>query len=191
MAEVTIEGTVLVVTPIQSSQGRAMVQITLGDPLKGPVTYPLEMDREVAGITIAVQKTLCHISARNGQRGCWNHHSSSENPTATARLWTTTWDAPTNRDINGRGIPRTGPPKISRPRYDNIEGSSLTFRQSTKSRHSVPEEPSSGVFSFSFQNIDVEILFCSMNSSENSSGCRWANSSATHHDHSLLTLRLN
>ncbi len=45
MAEVTIEGTVLVVTPIQSQQGRPMVQITLGDPFKGPVTFPLDMDR--------------------------------------------------------------------------------------------------------------------------------------------------
>ncbi|OFX15876.1 hypothetical protein A3K71_00390 [archaeon RBG_16_50_20] len=69
MAEVTIEGTVLVVTPIQSSQGRAMVQITLGDPLKGPVTYPLEMDREVAGITIAVQKTLQQLPGFGQQLG--------------------------------------------------------------------------------------------------------------------------
>jgi len=61
MVEVTIEGTVLVVTPIQSQQGRPMVQITLGDPFKGPVTFPLEMDREIAGVTIAVQRTLSQL----------------------------------------------------------------------------------------------------------------------------------
>ncbi len=61
MAEVVIEGTVLVVTPIQSPQGRPMVQITLGDPFKGPVTLPLDVDREVAGLTIAVQKTLSQL----------------------------------------------------------------------------------------------------------------------------------
>jgi len=48
MTDVTIEGTVLVVTPIQSGQSRPMVQITLGDPFKGPVTFPLEMDKEIA-----------------------------------------------------------------------------------------------------------------------------------------------
>lgn len=61
MPEVSLEGTVLVVTPIQSSQGRPMVQITLGDPLKGPVTFPLEMDKEIAGVTIALQKTLTQL----------------------------------------------------------------------------------------------------------------------------------
>ncbi len=58
MGEVTIEGTVLVVTPIQSTQGKPMVQITLGDTFKGPVTFPLDVDREVAGLTIAVQRTI-------------------------------------------------------------------------------------------------------------------------------------
>lgn len=69
MAEVTIEGTVLVVTPIQSSQGRNMVQITLGDPLKGPVTMPLEMDREMAGVTIAVQRVLTQLPGVGQQLG--------------------------------------------------------------------------------------------------------------------------
>lgn len=69
MAEVTIEGTVLVVTPIQSSQGRPMVQVTLGDPFKGPVTFPLEMDREMAGVTIAVQRTLSQLPGFGQQLG--------------------------------------------------------------------------------------------------------------------------
>jgi hypothetical protein len=69
MSEVTIEGTVLVVTPIQSSQGRPMVQITLGDPLKGPVTLPLEMDREMAGVTIAVQRILTQVPGIGQQLG--------------------------------------------------------------------------------------------------------------------------
>ena len=69
MAEVTIEGTVLIVTPIQSSQGRTMVQITLGDPFKGPVTFPLEMDREMAGVTIAVQRTLSQLPGFGQQLG--------------------------------------------------------------------------------------------------------------------------
>jgi hypothetical protein len=69
MADVTIEGTVLVVTPIQSSQGRPMVQITLGDPFKGPVTFPLEMDKEIAGVTIALQKTLTQLPGFGQQLG--------------------------------------------------------------------------------------------------------------------------
>lgn len=69
MGEVTIEGTVLMVTPIQSSQGRPMVQITLGDPLKGPVTMPLEMDREMAGVTIAVQRVLTQLPGVGQQLG--------------------------------------------------------------------------------------------------------------------------
>lgn len=69
MAEAVIEGTVLVVTPIQSSQGRPMVQITLGDPLKGPVTMPLEMDREMAGVTIAVQRVLTQLPGVGQQLG--------------------------------------------------------------------------------------------------------------------------
>ncbi len=69
MAEVTIEGTMLVVTPIQSRQGRPMVQITLGDPFKGPVTFPLQMDREIAGVAIALQKTLSQIPGFRQQLG--------------------------------------------------------------------------------------------------------------------------
>jgi hypothetical protein len=69
MGEVTIEGTALVVTPIQSSQGRPMVQITLGDPLKGPVTMPLDMDREMAGVTIAVQRVLTQLPGVGQQLG--------------------------------------------------------------------------------------------------------------------------
>jgi hypothetical protein len=69
MGEVTIEGTVLVVTPIQSSQGRPMVQLTLGDPLKGPVTMPLDMDREMAGVTIAVQRVLTQLPGIGQQLG--------------------------------------------------------------------------------------------------------------------------
>ncbi len=69
MAEVTIEGTVLIVTSIQSSQGRPMVQITLGDTLKGPVTMPLDMDREMAGVTIAVQRVLTQLPGVGQQLG--------------------------------------------------------------------------------------------------------------------------
>jgi hypothetical protein len=69
MTEVTIEGTVLVVTPIQSSQGRPMVQMTLGDPFKGPVTLPLEMDKEIAGVTIALQRTLTQLPGFAQQLG--------------------------------------------------------------------------------------------------------------------------
>lgn len=69
MSEVTIEGTVLVVTPIQSGQGRPMVQVTLGDPIKGPVTLPLDMDREIAGVTIAVQRTLSQLPGFGQQLG--------------------------------------------------------------------------------------------------------------------------
>lgn len=69
MPEVTIEGKVLVVTPIQSGQGRPMVQITLGDPIKSPVTLPLDMDREIAGVTIAVQRTLSQLPGFGQQLG--------------------------------------------------------------------------------------------------------------------------
>lgn len=69
MADVTIEGTVLVVTPIQTGQGRPMVQVTLGDPFKGPVTFPLEMDKEMAGVTIAVQRTLSQLPGFGQQLG--------------------------------------------------------------------------------------------------------------------------
>jgi hypothetical protein len=69
VADVSLEGTVLVVTPIQSSQGRTMVQITLGDPFKGPVTFPLEMDKEIAGVTIALQKTLTQLPGFGQQLG--------------------------------------------------------------------------------------------------------------------------
>ncbi len=69
MPDVSLEGTVLVVTPIQSSQGRTMVQITLGDPFKGPVTFPLEMDKEIAGVTIALQKTLTQLPGFGQQLG--------------------------------------------------------------------------------------------------------------------------
>jgi len=69
MPEVAVEGTVLVVTPIQSSQARTMVQITLGDPFKGPVTFPLEMDKEIAGVTIALQKTLTQLPGFGQQLG--------------------------------------------------------------------------------------------------------------------------
>ena len=69
MADVTIEGTVLVVTPIQSSQGRPMVQMQLGDTIKGPVTMPLDMDREMAGVTIAVQRVLTQLPGVGQQLG--------------------------------------------------------------------------------------------------------------------------
>ena len=69
MTEVTFEGTVLVVTPIQSGQNRPMVQVTLGDPFKGPVTFPLEMDKEMAGVTIAVQRTLSQLPGFGQQLG--------------------------------------------------------------------------------------------------------------------------
>jgi len=69
LADVTIEGTVLVVTPIQSSQGRPMVQMQLGDTIKGPVTMPLDMDREMAGVTIAVQRVLTQLPGVGQQLG--------------------------------------------------------------------------------------------------------------------------
>ena len=70
MPDVTIEGTVLIVTPIQSGQGgRTMVQITLGDPFKGPVAFPLDMDKEMAGVTIAVQRTLSQLPGFGQQLG--------------------------------------------------------------------------------------------------------------------------
>jgi len=70
MAEVTIEGTVLVVTPIQTGgQGRPMVQMTLGDPFKGPVTFPLDMDKEIAGVTIAVQRAISQLPGLGQQLG--------------------------------------------------------------------------------------------------------------------------
>ena len=46
-----------------------MVQMTLGDPLKGPVTFPLEMDKEMAGVTIAIQKTLAQVPGFGQQLG--------------------------------------------------------------------------------------------------------------------------
>ncbi len=46
-----------------------MVQITLGDPFKGPVTTPLEMDREMAGVTIAVQRVLTQLPGVGQQLG--------------------------------------------------------------------------------------------------------------------------
>jgi hypothetical protein len=69
MVEVAIEGTVLVVTPIQSSQGRPMVQMTLGDPFRGPVTLPLEMDKEIAGVTVALQRALTQLPGFGQQLG--------------------------------------------------------------------------------------------------------------------------
>jgi len=69
MPDVVIDGTVLVVTPIQSPQSRPMVQITLGDPIKGPVTMPLDMDREMAGVTIAVQRVLTQLPGVGQQLG--------------------------------------------------------------------------------------------------------------------------
>jgi len=69
LPDVTIEGTVLVVTPIQSSQGRPMVQMQLGDTIKGPVTMPLDMDREMAGVTIAVQRVLTQLPGVGQQLG--------------------------------------------------------------------------------------------------------------------------
>jgi len=46
-----------------------MVQITLGDTLKGPVTLPLDMDREMAGVTIAVQRVLTQLPGVGQQLG--------------------------------------------------------------------------------------------------------------------------
>jgi hypothetical protein len=69
LAEVTIEGTVLVVTPIQPGQGKPMVQITLGDLFKGPIAFPLDTDREIAGVTIALQKTLSQLPGFGQQLG--------------------------------------------------------------------------------------------------------------------------
>ena len=46
-----------------------MVQVTLGDPIKSPVTLPLDMDREIAGVTIAVQRTLSQLPGFGQQLG--------------------------------------------------------------------------------------------------------------------------
>jgi hypothetical protein len=61
MGEVTIEATVLTVTPVNTPQGQTMIQMTIGDTIKPPVTMPLEVDRELAGVTIAIQKTLSQL----------------------------------------------------------------------------------------------------------------------------------
>ena len=61
MGEVSIEATVLTVTPIQVGQGQIMIQLVVGEPIKAPLTMPLEMDREIAGVTIAIQKTLSQL----------------------------------------------------------------------------------------------------------------------------------
>ena len=69
MPEVTIDGTVLIVTPIQAGQSRPMVQITLGDPFKGPVAFPLDMDKEIAGVGSSVQRTLSQLPGFGQQLG--------------------------------------------------------------------------------------------------------------------------
>jgi hypothetical protein len=46
-----------------------MVQITLGDPFKGPVAFPLQMDREIAGVAIVLQKALSQIPGFGQQLG--------------------------------------------------------------------------------------------------------------------------
>ena len=56
-------------TPIQPGQGKPMVQITLGDLFKGPVAFPLDTDREIAGVTIALQKTLSQLPGFGQQLG--------------------------------------------------------------------------------------------------------------------------
>lgn len=61
MGEVTIEATVLTVTPTTTPQGQTMIQIVVGDTIRPPVTMPLDVDREIAGVTIAIQKTLSQL----------------------------------------------------------------------------------------------------------------------------------
>jgi hypothetical protein len=61
MGEVTIEAMVLTVTPIQSHQGLTMIELVIGESFKAPVAFPVGVDREVAGVTIAVQKSLSQL----------------------------------------------------------------------------------------------------------------------------------
>ena len=61
MGEVTIEAMVLTVTPIQSPQGLTMIELIIGEPFKGPVAIPMGVERDIAGVTIAVQRSLSQI----------------------------------------------------------------------------------------------------------------------------------
>ncbi len=61
MGEVTIEAMVLTVTPVQSPQGLTMIELVIGESFKGPVAIPMGVEREMAGITIAVQRSLSQI----------------------------------------------------------------------------------------------------------------------------------
>jgi hypothetical protein len=61
MGEVTIEAMVLTVTPVQSHQGVTMIELIIGESFKGPVAFPVGVDREMAGVTIAVQRSLSQI----------------------------------------------------------------------------------------------------------------------------------
>jgi len=69
MGEVTIEAMVLTVTPIQSPQGLTMIELVIGESFKGPVAIPMGVEREMAGITIAVQRSLSQIPGMTQHAG--------------------------------------------------------------------------------------------------------------------------
>jgi len=61
MGEVTIEAMVLTVTPVQSPQGVTMIELVIGESFKGPVAIPMGVEKEIAGVTIAVQRSLSQL----------------------------------------------------------------------------------------------------------------------------------
>jgi hypothetical protein len=89
MGEVTIEAMVLTVTPIQSPQGLTMIELVIGESFKGPVAIPMGVEREMAGITIAVQRSLSQIPGMTQPAG---------SPRITLRL--------TEMEYNDLGRPR-------------------------------------------------------------------------------------
>ncbi len=61
MGEVTIDAMVLTVTPVQSQQGMTMIELVIGESFKAPIAVPMGIDREMANVTIAVQRSLSQI----------------------------------------------------------------------------------------------------------------------------------
>jgi hypothetical protein len=77
MGEVTIEAMVLTVTPVQSQQGLTMIEMVIGESFKGPVAIPMGIEREMANVTIAVQRSLSQLPGFTQHAG---------NPRITLRL---------------------------------------------------------------------------------------------------------
>jgi hypothetical protein len=69
MGEVAIEAIVLTVTPIQSSQGLTMIELVIGEAFKAPVAIPMETERQMANITMAVQRSLSQIPGMTQRAG--------------------------------------------------------------------------------------------------------------------------